>query len=87
LGVQNIPLTESLKDTADRLLPYWFDTIAPSVRSGKKVLVVAHGNSLRALIKYLNNLSDQGVVDLYIPTGIPQLFELNHELNSSNTIT
>ncbi len=80
LDVKNIPLTESLKDTADRLLPYWFDTIAPAIRSGKKVLVVAHGNSLRALVKYLNNLSDQEVVDLYIPTGIPQLFELNHEL-------
>jgi 2,3-bisphosphoglycerate-dependent phosphoglycerate mutase len=80
LDVKNTPLTESLKDTADRLLPYWFDTIAQAVRSGKKVLVVAHGNSLRALVKYLDNLSDQEVVDLYIPTGIPQLFELNQEL-------
>jgi 2,3-bisphosphoglycerate-dependent phosphoglycerate mutase len=80
VDVKDLPLNESLKDTVDRLLPYWFDTIAPAVRSGKRVLVVAHGNSLRALIKYLNNLSDQELVDLHIPTGIPQLFELDHEL-------
>jgi 2,3-bisphosphoglycerate-dependent phosphoglycerate mutase len=80
VDVKDLPLTESLKDTVDRLLPYWFDKIAPVIRSGKKVLVVAHGNSLRALIKYLNHLSDQEVVDLHIPTGIPQLFELDHEL-------
>ena len=79
--MKDLPLTESLKDTADRLLPYWFDTIAPAVQSGKKVLIVAHGNSLRVLIKYIKNLSDQEVVDLYIPTGIPQLFELDGELN------
>jgi len=82
VDVKNLPLTESLKDTVDRLLPYWFDTIAPVIRSGKRVLVVAHGNSLRALIKHLTNLSDQAMVDLYIPTGIPQLFELDHELKS-----
>jgi 2,3-bisphosphoglycerate-dependent phosphoglycerate mutase len=81
VDTKDLPLTESLKDTADRLLPYWFDTIAPAVRSGKKVLIVAHGNSLRVLIKYIKNLSDQEVVDLYIPTGIPQLFELDGELN------
>jgi len=80
LDLKDLPLTESLMDTVDRLLPYWFDTIAPAVRSGKRVLVVAHGNSLRALIKYLHNLSDQELMDLHIPTGIPQLFELDHEL-------
>jgi 2,3-bisphosphoglycerate-dependent phosphoglycerate mutase len=80
MDVKELPLTESLKDTVDRLLPYWSDTIAPEIRAGKKVLVVAHGNSLRALIKHLNNLSDQEVVDLYIPTGIPQLFELDQKL-------
>jgi len=78
--VKDMPLTESLKDTVDRLLPYWFDTIAPGIRSGKRVLVVAHGNSLRALIKSLHNLSDQQVVDLYVPTGIPQFFELDYDL-------
>ena len=82
LDLKDLPLTECLKDTVDRLLPYWFETIAPVIRSGKKVLVVAHGNSLRALIKHLNNLSDQELVDLHIPTGIPQLFELDHELRS-----
>ena len=84
LDLKDLPLTESLKDTVDRLLPYWFDTIAPAVRSGKRVLVVAHGNSLRALIKYLHNLSDQELMDLYIPTGIPQLFELDEELKPVN---
>ena len=82
VDVKDLPLTESLKDTVDRLLPYWFDTIAPAIRSGKRVLVVAHGNSLRSLIKYLNNLSDQELVDLNIPTGIPQLFELDHDLKT-----
>jgi len=80
VDMKDLPLTESLKDALDRLLPYWFGTIAPAIRSGKRVLVVAHGNSLRALIKHLNNLSDQELVDLHIPTGIPQIFELDHEL-------
>ena len=78
---KELPLTESLRDTADRLLPYWNDTIAPAVRSGKKVLVVAHGNSLRALIKHIQVLSDQAVVDLHVPTGIPQLFRLDEDLH------
>ena len=82
VDAKDLPLTESLMDTVDRLLPYWFDTIAPVIRSGKRVLIVAHGNSLRALIKYLNNLSDQEVLGLQIPTGIPQLFELDHELKT-----
>ena len=84
VDMKDLPLTESLKDALDRLLPYWFDTIAPVIRSGKRVLVVAHGNSLRALIKYLHNLSDQELMDLYIPTGIPQLFELDEELKPVN---
>jgi 2,3-bisphosphoglycerate-dependent phosphoglycerate mutase len=82
MDMKDLPLTESLKDTVDRLLPYWFDIIAPAIQSGKRVLVVAHGNSLRALIKHLNKLSDQEVVDLNIPTGIPQLFELDHDLKT-----
>lgn len=84
VDMKDLPLTESLKDALDRLLPYWFGTIAPFIRSGKRVLIVAHGNSLRGLIKHLSNLSDQEVVDLHIPTGIPQLFELDHELKPVN---
>jgi 2,3-bisphosphoglycerate-dependent phosphoglycerate mutase len=80
VDMKDLPLTEGLRDALDRLLPYWFDTIAPNIQSGKRVLVVAQGNSLRALIKHLTNRSDQEVVDLHIPTGIPQIFNLDHEL-------
>ncbi len=75
-----IPLTESLKDTVARFLPYWHDTIAPTVKSGKKVLIAAHGNSLRALVKYLDNISDKDIVELNIPTGIPLVYELDDNL-------
>jgi 2,3-bisphosphoglycerate-dependent phosphoglycerate mutase len=78
-GVE-IPLTECLKDTVVRFLPYWNETIAPAVRSGRKVLIVAHGNSLRALVKYLDKISDSAIVDLNIPTGIPLVYELDSEL-------
>ena len=74
------PLTECLKDTVDRVLPYWHATIAPEVRSGKRVVIASHGNSLRALIKYLDNISDEEIVGLNIPTGIPLVYELNDDL-------
>src|SRR5262249_24543734 len=74
------PLTECLKDTVERVLPYWNDTIAPAVRSGQRVLIASHGNSLRALVKYLDNVSDEDIVALNIPTGIPLVYELNDDL-------
>ena len=75
-----MPLTECLKDTVARFLPYWHETIAPVVESGKKVIVAAHGNSLRALVKYLDNISDDEIVGLNIPTGIPLVYELMDDL-------
>ena len=75
-----MPLTESLKDTVARFLPYWHDTIAPDIRAGKKVLIAAHGNSLRALVKYLDNVPDEEIVELNIPTGIPLVYLLNDDL-------
>jgi 2,3-bisphosphoglycerate-dependent phosphoglycerate mutase len=74
------PLTECLKDTVARFLPYWNGTIAPAVRAGRKVLIVAHGNSLRALVKYLDGVSDSKIVELNIPTGLPLVYELDSEL-------
>jgi 2,3-bisphosphoglycerate-dependent phosphoglycerate mutase len=73
-------LTECLKDTVERFLPYWHNTIAPDVETGKRVLIAAHGNSLRALVKYLDNISDEEIVGLNIPTGIPQVYELDDDL-------
>ena len=75
-----LPLTECLKDTVARFLPYWHETIAPAIRGGKQVLIAAHGNSLRALVKYLDNVSDQEIVELNIPTGIPLVYELDEDL-------
>lgn len=80
LGNAEIPLTECLKDTVERFLPYWNESIAPSLRRGTRVLIVAHGNSLRALIKYLDRLSDREIVDLNIPTGVPLVYELDATL-------
>jgi 2,3-bisphosphoglycerate-dependent phosphoglycerate mutase len=80
LAPHELPRTESLKDTLARTLPYWHETIAPAIRSGKRVLVVAHGNSIRALVKYLDNVSDQEITELNIPTGIPLVYELDDEL-------
>ncbi|MFH1854632.1 MAG: 2,3-diphosphoglycerate-dependent phosphoglycerate mutase [Candidatus Omnitrophota bacterium] len=80
LDEKDIPLTECLKDTVNRFLPYWHETIAPAIKSGKKVIIAAHGNSLRALVKYLDNVSDEAIVKLNIPTGIPLLYELNPDL-------
>jgi 2,3-bisphosphoglycerate-dependent phosphoglycerate mutase len=80
LSARELPLSESLKDTVERFLPYWHDTIAPAVKSGKRVIIAAHGNSLRALVKYLDNVSDQDIVELNIPTGIPLVYELDEHL-------
>ena len=74
------PAAESLKDTVARFMPHWESTIAPEISSGKHVLIVAHGNSLRALVKYLDNLSDDEVVELNIPTGVPLVYQLNDDL-------
>jgi 2,3-bisphosphoglycerate-dependent phosphoglycerate mutase len=75
-----LPLTESLKDTVARVLPYWESTIAPMVRSGQRVLIASHGNSLRALVKKLDDISDQKIADLNIPTGIPLVYQLSDDL-------
>ena len=75
-----LPLTECLKDTVDRFLPYWHEVIAPQVKAGKKVVIAAHGNSLRALVKYLDNLSEEEVLKLNIPTGVPLVYELDDDL-------
>lgn len=80
LAENELPLTECLKDTVDRFLPYWNETIAPAVKSGTKVIISAHGNSLRALVKHLDNVSDQKIVGLNIPTGIPLVYELDDNL-------
>ncbi len=80
LTAAELPLTESLKDTVARFLPYWHETIAPAIRSGRRVLIAAHGNSLRALVKFLDGVSDQDIVELNIPTGIPLVYELDESL-------
>jgi len=80
LSKEELPLTECLKDTVARFLPYWHETIAPAIRSGRKVVIAAHGNSLRALVKYLDNVSEQEIIGLNIPTGIPLVYELDQEL-------
>ena len=80
LTPSELPQTESLKDTVARFLPYWHDTIAPAIKSGKRVLIAAHGNSLRALVKYLDHMSEQEIVELNIPTGIPLVYELDDDL-------
>ena len=77
---QNLPLTECLKDTVARVLPCWNDSIAPRIRNGERILIAAHGNSIRALIKYLDNVSEQDIVGLNIPNGIPLVYELDTEL-------
>jgi 2,3-bisphosphoglycerate-dependent phosphoglycerate mutase len=77
---QEAPLTECLKDTVARFLPYWSDVIAPAVRRGERILIAAHGNSLRALVKHLDGVSDQAIVDLNIPTGIPLVSQLDDDL-------
>jgi 2,3-bisphosphoglycerate-dependent phosphoglycerate mutase len=80
LDREQIPLTECLKDTVERFLPYWHEVIAPAIRSSKRVLIAAHGNSLRALVKYLDGISDEDIPGLNIPTGIPLVYELDQDL-------
>jgi 2,3-bisphosphoglycerate-dependent phosphoglycerate mutase len=80
LPKEQVPLTECLKDTVARFLPAWNDVIAPQVKSGKRVLITAHGNSLRALVKYLDNIPDEEIVGLNIPTGMPLVYELDEKL-------
>jgi len=82
LRPDELPLTESLKTTVDRFLPYWHQTIAPAIRSNRRVLIAAHGNSLRALVKYLDSISDSEIIELNIPTGIPLVYELDDELKA-----
>jgi len=76
-----VPLTECLKDTVARVMPFWNDTLAPAIQSGQRVVVAAHGNSIRALVKYLDNVSDQDIVGLNIPNGIPLVYELDARLH------
>jgi len=80
LTKDEIPKTECLKDTVARVLPFWNDTIAPAIKSGRKVVIAAHGNSLRALVKYLDGISDEDIIGLNIPTGIPLVYELDDDL-------
>ena len=76
----SIPIAECLKDTVARVMPYWNKEIAPMIKSGRKVLIVAHGNSQRAIVKHLDNISDREIVNLNIPTGIPLVYELDKKL-------
>jgi 2,3-bisphosphoglycerate-dependent phosphoglycerate mutase len=80
LTESELPLTECLKDTVERFLPYWHHEIAPAIAAGRKVIIAAHGNSLRALVKYLDDISDDAIVELNIPTGIPLVYELDARL-------
>jgi len=80
LSPADLPLTECLKDTVERFLPYWHEAIAPAVKSGQKVLIAAHGNSLRALVKYLDDIPEKEIVELNIPTGMPLVYELDDNL-------
>ena len=85
LNPADIPLTECLKDTVARVLPYWNDELAPAIRSGKRLLVSAHGNSMRALVKYLDGISDADIVGLNIPNGIPLVYELDADLKPTKS--
>jgi 2,3-bisphosphoglycerate-dependent phosphoglycerate mutase len=80
LAPEELPATESLKITLERVLPYWHSTLTPAIKSGKRVIVVAHGNSIRALVKYLDDISEAEITELNIPTGLPLVYELNEEL-------
>jgi len=80
LDPNDLPASECLKDTVDRFLPYWHESIKPDIESGKRVFIVAHGNSLRALVKYLDTVSDEDIVGLNIPTGVPLIYELDKSL-------
>ena len=80
LSPEQVPLTECLKDTVARVLPYWNESLAPAIRAGKRLVVAAHGNSIRALVKYLDNIGDDDIVGLNIPNGIPLVYELDADL-------
>ncbi len=80
LQADDIPLTECLKDTVARVLPVWNDAIAPAIQQGKRIVIAAHGNSIRALVKYLDNISDSDIVGVNIPNGVPLVYELDAEL-------
>ena len=80
LAEDELPLTECLKDTVARVIPYWEKEIAPKIKEGKKIIIAAHGNSLRALVKYLDNISDSDIVSLNIPTAMPLVYELDENL-------
>jgi len=84
LTAAELPLTECLKDTVARFLPLWHETIAPAIKSGRKVLIAAHGNSLRALVKYLDDIPEKDIVELNIPTGMPLVYELDDDLKPLN---
>ena len=83
-GIPELPGAESLADTLERVIPYWHDTVVPLIRSEKRVLIVAHGNSLRAMVKYLDGISDEEIVGLNIPTGIPLVYELDDEMRATS---
>ena len=82
---KDLPLAESLKDTANRVLPYWHREIVPIIKSGKRMIISAHGNSLRALVKYLDNIADEDILNLNIPTGIPLVYELDDNLRPAGS--
>ena len=84
LKTEEVPRTESLKDTLKRVLPYWHKTIVPDLRAGKRILIAAHGNSIRALVKHLDKIPDELITELNIPTGIPLVYELDDRLHSVN---
>jgi len=81
-GIENLPATESLKSTLERVSPYWLERVVPQLAAGKNVLIAAHGNSLRALVKMLDGISDEDITEFNIPTGVPILYELDHEMNA-----
>jgi 2,3-bisphosphoglycerate-dependent phosphoglycerate mutase len=80
LPIDEVPGTECLKDTVERFLPYWIDAIVPAIKAGKRVIIAAHGNSLRALVKYLDDISDEAIPELNIPTGVPLVYELDEAM-------
>ena len=80
LQPEQIPLTECLKDTVARVIPFWDESIAPAIKAGKRIVITAHGNSIRALVKYLDNIADDAIVGVNIPNGIPLVYELDADL-------
>ncbi len=84
LDTHAIPAGENLKVTLERVIPYWMDTIAPEIKEGRRVVIAAHGNSLRALVKFLEGIGDDEIMDLEIPTGVPLVYELNDDLKPVN---